>query len=480
MEKNQTFEYKEKAFGIRHLQCILMFFGLGVAHAQRVNLSVAIVAMTDKNATSEYDVFSWDEKIKSVILSSFFWGYVVTQVPSGLLSQKYGAHKVMFSGIFLCSALALSTPICAKLGGWKLVCGLRLLQGLCQGCVLPSTHNLLSKWAPIKERGFLGTLSYSGTQFGTALMFCLSGEIIASFMGWPGVFYVSGGVGCVWAFIFLYFGSSSPAESRFISDEEKMFIEMQPVPNTESSKVGDEEPKQHMPTPWSSILTSVPFYCLLVIHCASTWAYNILLTQIPTYLKNIMGMEIKKNGVTSSLLYWSMLSLSYFFVFTEGFLRKTQCMSVPVSRKFFNSIGCWLPALGLIGMGYISKENETIAIILLMTVAGAKAAVYLGFVMNHIDLAPNFAGTLMGMTNCAANVMSVMAPLTVGFIVTDEKNPEQWRIIFFITAAYLFLGNLLFITFGKFETQYWNDPQSVLVKKPENKSQSSVYKEPVP
>lgn len=39
-------------FGVRHIQCILAFCGLAVAYALRVNLSVAIVAMTDKNATN--------------------------------------------------------------------------------------------------------------------------------------------------------------------------------------------------------------------------------------------------------------------------------------------------------------------------------------------------------------------------------------------------------------------------------------------
>lgn len=39
-------------FGVRHLQCILVFFGLAVAYALRVNLSVAIVAMTDRNASN--------------------------------------------------------------------------------------------------------------------------------------------------------------------------------------------------------------------------------------------------------------------------------------------------------------------------------------------------------------------------------------------------------------------------------------------
>ncbi|XP_055846474.1 putative inorganic phosphate cotransporter [Episyrphus balteatus] len=482
MVENRKFDYKEKAIGIRHLQCVLIFFGNAVSHALRVNLSVAIVAMTDKSGSPENGIYSWDERTRSIILSSFFFGYVFTQVPSGQLAHRYGGHKIFFWGLSICSVLAILTPFCAKLGGWHLVCALRFVQGLCQGSVLPSTHTLLSKWAPIKERGLMGTLSYSGSQLGTALMLCVSGEITASFMGWPGIFYVSGGIGCIWGFLFYFFAASSPAESRFISEEEKMYIEMLPIPSAEtpSSKDTNEEPKKSLPTPWLDILTSVPFYCVVIVHCANSWAYDILLTQIPTYINGVLQMDIKKNAVFSSLPFWVMLGLSYFFVFISEILRRTKCMSMGVSRRFFNCLGNWIPAIGLISLGYMGKDNETLVIVALMITVGMKAACYLGFMLNHIDLSPNFAGTLMGMTNCIAHTTSIMAPLSVGFIVTDEKKPEQWRIVFFISAGFLFIGNLLFISFGKFETQYWNEPQPVkVVKTSKNNSQLSVYKDAV-
>lgn len=41
-----------------------------------------------------------------------------------------------------------------------------------------------------------------------------------------------------------------------------------------------------------------------------------------------------------------------------------------------------------------------------------------------MNLAPNYAGTLMGITNCCANIMSIIAPLVVGLIVKDEVNDD--------------------------------------------------------
>ncbi|XP_055846460.1 putative inorganic phosphate cotransporter [Episyrphus balteatus] len=439
-------------------------------------MSVAIVAMTDKSAASEHGVFLWDEKTKSLILSSFFWGYLLTQLPSGELAQKYGGHKILLITVVVCSMICFLIPISAKLIGWPLVCALRLAQGLCQGSVFPATHSLLSKWAPIKERGLLGIICYSGAQFGIASMLCASGEISGSFMGWPGIFYVSGGIGCIWGVLFYFFASNSPSENRFILEEEKMYIEMLPVPSVESPKdITAEEPKSSLSTPWLHILTSVPFYCLVAVQCTNAWLASTLLTQIPTYLKSILGMDIKTNAILSSLPYWVMFLLCYFFAFISEVLRNKQCMSLSMSRKFFNTIGHWIPMVGLIFIGYMGKDNETLVIVLLMIIVGMNAACYLGFFVNHIDLSPNFASNLMGIANGIANLMSVLGPLSVGFIVTDEKNPEQWRIIFFITAGLLFIGNLLFISFGKFETQYWNEPQSVIITKANNKTKNIVY-----
>lgn len=38
--------------GIRHVQAVMLFFALVLAYGMRVNMSIAIVAMTDKDAVN--------------------------------------------------------------------------------------------------------------------------------------------------------------------------------------------------------------------------------------------------------------------------------------------------------------------------------------------------------------------------------------------------------------------------------------------
>lgn len=53
-----SFIYVAGVFGVRHLQTFLMFLGLTLAYALRVNMSVAIVAMTDRHAANpDYEVY---------------------------------------------------------------------------------------------------------------------------------------------------------------------------------------------------------------------------------------------------------------------------------------------------------------------------------------------------------------------------------------------------------------------------------------
>jgi hypothetical protein len=82
--------------------------------------------------------------------------------------------------------------------------------------------------------------------------------------------------------------------------------------------------------------------------------------------------------------------------------------------------GHWIPGLALIGLNFSSTTDSTAAVALLTLAVGVNSAAYLGFQLNHIDLSPNYAGTMMGITNCLANIMSIVAPLLVGFIVTNE------------------------------------------------------------
>ena len=72
--------------------------------------------------------------------SSFFWGYVLTQVPGGWLAQRIGGKRVIFWGVLLSAVTSILSPEAARLSPYALIV-MRFLSGIgqvmkCDQCIL--------------------------------------------------------------------------------------------------------------------------------------------------------------------------------------------------------------------------------------------------------------------------------------------------------------------------------------------------------
>lgn len=193
-----------------------------------------------------------------------------------------------------------------------------------------------------------------------------------------------------------------------------------------------------MEIPWKSILTSKPFYALILVQCAQNFGFYTLLTQIPSYLSYVMGFDIKKvrgvvlevaincfvsilqNSLLSALPYFVLYITCLVFGFLADYVIKKKIFSVERSRKTFNSLGHYIPMCALIGLGFMSKDNPTAGVALLTVAVGINGGIYSGYMVNHIDLSPIHSGILMGISNFLASLNSIMGPLVTGWIVTES------------------------------------------------------------
>ncbi|XP_011506402.1 PREDICTED: putative inorganic phosphate cotransporter [Ceratosolen solmsi marchali] len=441
-------EKPRTTFGARHVQAILMTGGFLCCYAMRVCMSVAVVAMVDSNKSLRFD---WNEQTQNLVLSSFFWGYVVTQVPGGMMTQRWGAQRLLGISVGLCALATLLIPLAAAYGDYVLVCTCRVFCGLCQGVVPPVLHTLLAKWVPHLERGRFTSFVYSGGWIGNVIALQSSGILAGSAIGWPSCFYFWGVVSLVWSIAWYFLGKESPAEHPGIASDEKIFIE---------SSLGIVETTETISTPWKSILTSVPVWALLIAQCTQAWGFWMLLSKIPSYMHKVLNYDIQRNGLMSSLPYLSAWLLSFPMSFGSDWAIHSNKVSMRTSRMICNTVGEILPALALIGLGFVNNQQQLLAVSILVIAVSGNIAVYCGHHANHMDLSPNFAGPLMGFTNAAANVCSIFAPLVQGFIVKDPTNVSQWRTIFLLTSGMYIIGALAFLLFGSVKVQNWNNPTS--------------------
>lgn len=142
------------------------------------------------------------------------------------------------------------------------------------------------------------------------------------------------------------------------------------------------------------------------------------------------------------------------------------------------------PALSLVAASYTGCSAPLTVGLLSMGV-GLMGGTMSGYRINHLDISPRFAGILMSLTNCIANVFALLAPLIAGFIIEGKVStafpgllhphcagdcrlirlfrllqPTQaaWRVVFFISAAVYAATACFYLIFASGDVQEWDDP----------------------
>ncbi|KAL0113300.1 hypothetical protein PUN28_012452 [Cardiocondyla obscurior] len=450
-EKMKVPRNKPKAwFGCRHGQVGLMGLGFFCCYAIRVTMSVTLEAMTNAaSANLDFKEFQWDDSVKHVILSSFFWGYACTQIPASILTQQWSAQKLFSLALIISGLVTLVTPWAAEYGSWQTVVAGRVISGLVQGSVLPCLHTLLSRWAPPEERGRFSMFVYSGGWIGNVVCLLSTGFLAASPIGWPSCFYIWGIFSAFCGICFYLFGKDLPSEHPRIPLDEKEYIEM---------SLGVTEVTKKPGTPWISILQSRPVWALLIAQCAQGWGFWMLLTEIPSYMTSIMQFDIKMNGMVTALPYFTAWICGFPISYISDLCIRRKIITTEMSRKICNTFGHWIPAVALVGLGYARQDQSELAVGVLVIAVSCNIAAFCGHNVNHMDLSPNFAGPLMGFTNTIASICSFLPPLIAAVIIKDKTNILQWRNMFFLSAAIYLVGNLIFVLYGTSKVQKWNDP----------------------
>ena len=75
--------------------------------------------------------FNWDGHTQGIILGSFFWGYMITPLPGGILARHFGGKNVFGLGVLLSSLFSLLTPVAARFHFAALI-AVRVLTGLAE------------------------------------------------------------------------------------------------------------------------------------------------------------------------------------------------------------------------------------------------------------------------------------------------------------------------------------------------------------
>ncbi|XP_054159719.1 putative inorganic phosphate cotransporter [Oppia nitens] len=423
----------------RYIFLLLMSLGLFLVYAFKGFLGVAIVAMVKHQNTSKLidsecpaddsengynnngksGEFEWTDSQQTLVLGAFFYGYVVTQIPAGIAAEKIGAKWMFALSLLITGILSLLGPVAARLGQNSIIPFFltRLGQGLAQGMILPCMNTMIAKWMPKTERSRAISITFAGSAMGSVVSLPLTGYLCdESFLGgWPAIFYLLGIAACVWVVFWILFVFESPDTHPYISQIEYNLIK---------KGQGDEIITSKRQIPWKSILTSYHVYASIVAHFGFNWGYLTLLTLLPTYFTNILHMNIKTNGLISSLPYIANTIVSCLASYITDKLRE-RGVNITLLRKINNSIAFFGTGIFLIAV-ILSKCNKTWSIVFFVIGLGLNGCSYSGFLANYVDMAPDFAGILMGFCNAFGNIPGFAAPQTASLIYKNGQTLETW------------------------------------------------------
>ncbi|XP_065566503.1 uncharacterized transporter slc-17.2-like isoform X2 [Artemia franciscana] len=491
---------KSKLFpSCRMTLALVIMMGTFVLFHLRINLNFAVVCMVKEkplnntlrstsnhicrhlNATVTNETImedhiiigelEWDKELQALVLGSVYWGFATTQVVGGFFTDRYGSiKKILLLGMGLYSGLTFFIPLAARWNVGALI-ALRVVQGFCSGLTLPCFSVLFRRWTTREERSTLMSIGYSGYNIASVITFPISGLLCEHGFGggWPSIFYVGGIIGIGWCCIVVIFVYDSPDSHPRITYEEKEFFQKYSHVDFKSKKASSYKEL-------CQLFGSPAILAFIITQYATLWGFYSLIVNLPMYMKEVLDFDIADNGLFSAAPYVFSLVIHYICGPMCDWLTTKNLCSLTVQRKIFTAFGTLVPALMMFCIGLFDCESRgSILILLSISTAMSELAFVGGYHYSVLDVAPDYAGVVTGVSNTIATSSGFVSPALVA-LLTPNGTREEWLIVFYITGAVYIMGASVYAIFGtsealdltqrKFATV---DPDVALPLKPNNK-----------
>jgi ACS family sodium-dependent inorganic phosphate cotransporter len=397
----------------------LCFLACFVAYTDRVNLSVAAVAMKEE--------LHWSQTDKGFVLSSFFVGYMAFMIAAGWLASRYGGKVVLGVAVLAWSACTLLTPAAARVSFGTLIAA-RIAMGVGEAAMLPGIVDLYVRWIPVGERARAMARMLSGIPAGTVLGLFGAGWIVGR-APWPLVFYAFGALGLVWTAAWFARVRNDPADDPHVPPDERALLA-----ELRRGSASDVPP----PPAWK-LLRRRAVWAYVAAHFATTWTLYVLVSWLPSYFRDVQGMSIGGAGLVSAAPWVAMFVVSNAAGdWADAMLRRG--VSLTSTRKRLQAIALFGSAALLLGAR--GAHSPWTALALLCGAAGALGCAWSGFAPNPLDIAPRHAAVLAGMSNTIATIPGIVGVAATGWLV---EVTGTYAAAFLMTAAVSAAGAVAYL-----------------------------------
>ncbi|MBK0095918.1 MFS transporter [Erwinia sp. S63] len=209
-----------------------------------------------------------------ILLSSFFFGFIVFLFISGIIADKLSGKPVLILGLMMFSLATLLTGVA---GSMTSLIFYRVMTGIGEGIFWPAASLEVANVTSEKQRTTVMSLYWMGYPIGGFLGTWM-GAMLGPIFGWRVVFYVAGAMGMLVALLYLVLVKNDRKPAELIARQA-------------AEKVPLKTLFRHAP-----VLLMAAFYFVLL---AGWW---IVLLWAPSYLMQVKNLSIGTAGTIASLL----------------------------------------------------------------------------------------------------------------------------------------------------------------------------------
>lgn len=400
---------KPNHFPKRYLMVVGTFLLALLLYIDRICISVAKEPIADALVLNDKQM-GW-------VMAAFSLGYAFFQTPSGILADRLGPRKTLTTIVTLWSGFTALTGVT-----WNFISLLvvRFLFGAGEAGAFPGMSRAIYSWIPLKERGLVTGINFSGSRLGAAFALPMVAWMITDF-GWRTTFYILGVIGVAWATLWYILFRDNPEDHQGISQKEKELI-LETRQEKEMSKSTEKIDLKDLLKSKNMWLAMGQYFC-------SNFTFFFALTWLFPHIKSEYQLETVEAGFYTAVP----LILGAFGNWFSGWLidKIFKKGDWDKSRIYPASIGFLLAAVGLIGSIYMDSAIGAI-FFLSIAIFGADMTLPPSWAF-CVDIGKKHSGAVSGTMNMAGNIGAFLTALIFPYLLAWTGSTT----LFFIIGAIL-------------------------------------------
>ncbi|GAB4823811.1 hypothetical protein N2152v2_010857 [Parachlorella kessleri] len=393
-----------------------------------------------------------------LLQSALLVGYVVGQIPLGLVADRVGGAQLLLACLFLWS---LATSLFAHTPNSKnpfaFMLATRAALGLGQSCIMPAVSSLSARWLPPKQRSRYTSTIYAFFSCGTVAGLACT-PFLAKQLGWPATCLVFGLVGMAYAAltVFALPSGATPHQSWLGQSRQ------QQQPTLKAGLAGVSPPSGsvtggglHGDGPAGALFqqtgpmqpqkarqrssrvppgTLAHLLTLCFVHSVISWAFFVLQSWLPTFFHSLGAFgSLESVGVLSALPWLATAGVSVVAGSLADWAQARRQLPALTVRRTMQSIATLGAALSLVPLALLPSAAvpAPVAVVLLTLAVASQGFNYSGFHSYVQDVAPRDAGLVLGITNTCGTLVGIVGNVVTGYLA---GGPLGYQAVFAITV----------------------------------------------